>query len=55
MKTILYLMHIDWNWIKQRPQYIAEGLSKKYRVIVMYKHTYNNVGYQHILLLILLN
>lgn len=47
MKTILYLMHIDWNWIKQRPQYIAEGLSKKYRVIVMYKHTYNNVGYQH--------
>ncbi len=40
-------MQIDWNWIKQRPQYIAEGLSKKYRIIVMYKHTYNNVGYQH--------
>ncbi len=25
---ILYLMHVDWNWIKQRPHFIAEGLKK---------------------------
>jgi teichuronic acid biosynthesis glycosyltransferase TuaH len=33
---ILYLMHIDWRWIKQRPQFIAEGLSEKHRVFVLY-------------------
>lgn len=46
MKHILYIMHIDWNWIKQRPQFIAEELSKKYMVDVVYKHTYSNKGYQ---------
>lgn len=29
-------MHIDWRWIKQRPQFIAEGLSNKNDVIVLY-------------------
>lgn len=37
---ILYLMHIDWDWIKQRPQYIAEGLAKQYDVTVMYIYNY---------------
>lgn len=46
MDSILYMMHIDWNWIKQRPQFIAEGLSKKYKVNVIYKHTYRKNGYQ---------
>lgn len=27
MKNILYLMHVHWGWIKQRPQFIAENLS----------------------------
>lgn len=27
MFKILYLSHIDWGWIKQRPQFIAEHLS----------------------------
>lgn len=27
-------MHIDWNWIKQRPQYIALGLSGEFEVDV---------------------
>lgn len=35
-KTILYLMHIDWRWIKQRPQFIAEGLSHFYDIKVAY-------------------
>lgn len=25
---ILYLMHVDWDWIKQRPQFLAEFLVK---------------------------
>lgn len=34
--TIAYLCHIDWNWIKQRPQFLAEELSNYYKVDVMY-------------------
>lgn len=45
-KTIIYLMHISWNWIKQRPQYIAEGLSKKYKVEVFYKLPFRQNDYQ---------
>ena len=31
---ILYLSHIDWRWIKQRPQFIAEGLAGSFDVQV---------------------
>lgn len=37
-KKILYFMHVDWDWIKQRPHYIAEELSKKYDTLIMYPH-----------------
>lgn len=37
MKKILYLMHVDWDWIKQRPHFIAEGLSKFYEIEVLCK------------------
>lgn len=37
---ILYLMHVDWNWIKQRPHFIAEGLAQSGTEIdVLYKPT----------------
>ena len=41
MEQILYLMHVDWNWIKQRPQFIAEELASYYKVDVVYKYSYN--------------
>ena len=34
---ILYLMHVDWRWIKQRPHYLAEGLAGWADVLVLYK------------------
>lgn len=34
--NILYLMHVDWRWIKQRPHFLAEQLSKKNYVYVLY-------------------
>lgn len=37
MKKILYLMGIDWYWIKQRPQIIAEMLSKDHDITVVYQ------------------
>lgn len=36
MKKLLYLMEIDWYWIKQRPQVIAEMLAKDYDITVVY-------------------
>lgn len=36
MKKILYFMHLDWKWIKQRPQFIAEHLAEFYDIKVVY-------------------
>lgn len=35
-KKILYIMGIDWHWIYQRPQIIAEYLCRDFDVIVAY-------------------
>lgn len=40
-KPVLYLMHISWFWIKQRPQFLAEKLSKQMPVIVGCLEDYN--------------
>ena len=32
-------MHIPWGWIKQRPHFIAEHLSKDFDVTVKYRHS----------------
>jgi glycosyltransferase involved in cell wall biosynthesis len=34
MKSILYLQHVGWGWIKQRPHFIAENLSHRCHVDV---------------------
>lgn len=33
---MLYIMGIDWNWIRQRPQILAEYLSRDYDITVVY-------------------
>lgn len=39
---ILYLMHVDWNWIKQRPHFIAEKLVENgSEVEVYYQQCFN--------------
>ncbi|MBB1363369.1 hypothetical protein H5125_14575 [Shewanella sp. SR44-4] len=41
-KKVLYISHIDWNWIKQRPQFIAEGLEdKNINVKKMYQFSFS--------------
>ena len=35
-KKILYIMHLDWRYIKQRPHFIAEALSNFYSINVIY-------------------
>lgn len=36
-KKILYMMHVPWAWIKQRPHFFAESLSKDFDLNVIYK------------------
>lgn len=33
---MLYISHVDWNWIKQRPHFIAEGLTEFFDISVLY-------------------
>lgn len=50
-EKVLYIMGIDWNWIYQRPQLIAEMLSNDFdvtvifpRSIVKYRKTVDRIG-----------
>lgn len=38
---ILYMMHVDWGWIKQRPHFLAEKLNKEYDIHVFYSFSRN--------------
>ena len=40
MKKIIYIMNVDWNWIKQRPHFIAERLAKNYQIKIVYQYRY---------------
>lgn len=48
MKKILYLMHIPWGWIKQRPHFFAEKLAEDAMVEVKYKQPFK-VAKKHLL------
>lgn len=41
MKKILFLSHIDWKWIKQRPQFLAEEFSKYFELVCISPYWYN--------------
>ena len=30
------MIHIDWNWIKQRPQFLAESMEEYYDINIVY-------------------
>ena len=39
MRKILYISHISWGWIKQRPQFLAEELASTCQVDVLYRES----------------
>ena len=45
-QKILYVSHVDWQWIKQRPHFIAEGLMERFDVTVLY--TFQNANRKHL-------
>ena len=47
MDRILYLMNVDWNWIKQRPQFMAEELSNFFEIDCVTPRWYNRKGLQN--------
>jgi len=47
-KKILYIMGIDWLWIYQRPQIMAEKLSQHYDVTVIFPRSIINIRYKAI-------
>lgn len=38
--NLLYISHVSWDWTKQRPQFIAEELSKYYNVIYVQEKSF---------------
>lgn len=43
-KKILYISHVDWDWIKQRPHFLAEQLSGDYDMAVLYLYSLRRSG-----------
>lgn len=41
MKKMLYISHVSWGWIKQRPHFLAEHLSDFYEIDFMYEKSYH--------------
>jgi len=37
-KRMLYICHVDWNWIKQRPHFLAERLADQFDIRVLYAY-----------------
>jgi len=48
MKRLLYIMQVPWGWIKQRPHFLAEGLTSHYKVRVYYDKPDKNASNQHV-------
>jgi teichuronic acid biosynthesis glycosyltransferase TuaH len=38
---ILYIMHVDWNWIPQRPHFIASNLAETTDILILYPFSRN--------------
>jgi teichuronic acid biosynthesis glycosyltransferase TuaH len=45
MKRILYLTTTDWGWAKQRPHFIAEGLTKYFDVEYVFQKRYKKKNF----------
>lgn len=39
-KQMLYIMHVSWYWIKQRPQFLAINLCNHFNIKILYKKSF---------------
>lgn len=45
-KKMVYVLNVDWNWIKQRPHFIAEYLARYFDIQAIYQYRYKRNGLQ---------
>ena len=36
----MYIMNVDWDWVKQRPHFLAQHLSKSHEMLVFYPYSW---------------
>ena len=41
---ILYIMNVDWDWVMQRPHFLALHLSRSHDVTVMYPYAWRRAN-----------
>lgn len=46
MKKMMYVMNVEWNWIKQRPHFMAELMAETFDITIMYQYRYGRSGLQ---------
>lgn len=46
MEKMIYVCPVDWSWLKQRPQFLAEELSRSYNLYILYPWKNNRKGLQ---------
>ena len=39
-QRIVYIMNVDWGWVKQRPHFLAQHLSRLHDVVVVYPYAW---------------
>lgn len=39
-RRIVYVMNVDWDWVKQRPHFLAQHLSRSHDVLVLYPYAW---------------
>ena len=47
MKQILYFMQVPWDWVKQRPHFLAEALAERYEITVVHNKPYTRFKLVH--------
>lgn len=41
-EKLLYIMHVPWGWIKQRPHFLAESFNEYFDITVLYPETFRH-------------
>lgn len=42
MSRVLYFMQVPWDWIKQRPHFLAEGLASRHQITIVHNKPYTS-------------
>ena len=46
-EEVIYLINLDWGWIKQRPHFIVKEIGERFNVRVLYQRRYRRGSLQN--------